>query len=227
MYRALAKRPVSPYHLVMSEQVPSVLISVITGLVTGLASSALVVLYFEYRQYRKHALSRSHILQRFSTALFGSLTIVRVAVKLKHPDSFGGGEAAVVKELEGILGRYDPSVLMSRLASLPPGQHRYLFEQLQHTEERLYGIFSDSVAHKTVEGDISAAIAEEQEWVNWVVQDYVTFPELLNGTADQHVYTLWMTHMANLVENTFAILGKTIQAKTVSEGALRWGSRAT
>lgn len=197
--------------------------SVISSIITGIVSSGLVVLYFEIREKQRHSLSHAHILKRFTGELFRILTIIRVAAKLKHPTSHN--EIEVVKELETILGRYNPTVLMNQIGSLSSDQHRYIFDQLAHAQTSLSLLFSDSIAHKTVDGRVSASIAEMQGWVDTVLRHYSTFPEIIERKGDSSLQSFWMTSIFNLVENSFAILTNILAIQDTSEEILRWGSR--
>lgn len=204
----------------------SIWISIILSLLTGLVSSSLVVLYFEIRENRKYALSRAHILERFSRELFHVLTVVRVACNLKLGETSFGNKLSVLAELERILGRNNPSILMSQIPNLTPEQHRNIFNQLIQIRESLSLLFAQSIGHKTVEDNISASIAETQEWIDSVLHYYTTFPEIIDNQIDQTIHMVWMTSVFNLVENSFAILNNVLKKKSVSEGALRWGSRS-
>jgi len=201
-------------------------LSILLAIITGLVSSSLVVIYFEFRQYRKHKLSRAHILERFSRELFQILTTVRIVSDLKLRDVSSQDRLGAVKELERVLGRNDPGVLMGKILNLTPDQHRYLFDNLTQIYNSLSLLFLHSIAHKTIEDKVSASIAEMQEWIDSVLQYYVMFPEIIEQRDDQTIRTMWMTSIFNLVENSFAILPNVLKSQKVSEGALRWGSRS-
>lgn len=195
------------------------------SLITGIVSSFLVVIYFEFRQYKKYSLSRAHILERFSRELFHILTTIRVTSDLKLSNSSFGGRNKVVAELEHLLGRENPEILMERMLNLTPEKHRYLFSQLLQIHDSLYLLFSHSIGHKTIEDSVSASIAEMQEWISTVLSYYNTYPEIIERKVDQSLYMVWMTSIANLAENSFTTLRNVLDKQDISEDMLRWGSR--
>ncbi|MCX6736427.1 MAG: hypothetical protein NTZ13_05085 [Candidatus Parcubacteria bacterium] len=201
-------------------------ISIALSLLTGVVSSSLVVLYFELRHQKMHALSRAHILERFSRELFHILTAVRIASNLKLKNT-ATSKAEMVKELEQILGRNTLTILLGRISNLSPKQHQVLLNELILAHSSLSVLFSQSIGHKTLEDRIAASMAETQEWIDSVLIYYTTYPEIIDGTADQTIHMVWMTSVFNLVENSFAILNDVVKAQTLSEGALRWGSRSS
>lgn len=201
-------------------------ISIIFSLVTGIISSSLVVVYFEIRQNKKHKLSRAHILERFTRELFGILTVIRITSQLKLNRTSFENKMDVVKDLELILGRNNPSVLIDKILNLSANNHQYIYNQLVQINNSLFVIFSHSIVHKTIEDDVSASIAEMQEWINSVLQCYVTFPEIIENKSDDTMQTMLITNISNLVENTFSVLTSTLKKHKTSEGLLRWGSHS-
>jgi len=201
--------------------------SIIFSLVTGIISSSLVVIYFEIRQNKRHKLSRAHILERFTRELFGVLTVIRVASQLKLNRTSFKDKMDVVKDLELILGRNNPSVLIDKILNLSTNNHQYIYNQLVQINNSLFIIFSHSIAHKTIEDEVSASIAEMQEWISSVLQCYITFPEIIENKSDNTMQTMLITSISNLVENTFSILTNTLKKHKTSEGLLRWGSHSS
>ena len=200
--------------------------SIIFSLVTGIISSSLVVIYFEIRQNKKHKLSRAHILERFTRELFGILTVIRIASQLKLNKTSFEDKMDVVKDLELILGRNNPNVLIDKILNLSTNNHQYIYNQLVQINNSLFIIFSHSIAHKTIEDEVSASIAEMQEWINSVLQCYITFPEIIENKSDNTMQTILITSISNLVENTFSVLISTLKKHKTSEGLLRWGSHS-
>lgn len=199
---------------------------IILSLVTGVVSSSLVVIYFEWQQNKRHVLSRGHILERFSGQLFKILTTVRVSLKLKLSKYSFQNKAEVIRNLEEILSRENPGVLMSKLPELAPDQHVYILGQLLQVRDSLAVLFSDSIGHRTVEDKVAASIAEMQGWIDAVLQNYELFPELLEARFDSRMWAMFAASVANLVENCFSILLSTVNEQKISEGLLRWGSRS-
>jgi hypothetical protein len=193
------------------------------SLITGIISSIIVVIYFEYQQNKKHKLSHAHILHKFISQMFGILTVIRVSADLPYPR--GNNQNEILVKLEEILGRKNPSVLMGRIPNLGGDKHKYIYEQLLMARQSLSMLFSDSIAHKTIDGKISASIAEAQVWVEAVLSNYQLFPEILNNQADTLMITSWTTSIFNLTENTFGILTNTLARKEVPDEMLRWGTR--
>lgn len=204
----------------MDDFLPSLVFSIVTGVV----SSVLVVVYYEARDHKNNKLSQAHILNRFNGVLFRILTTIRATAGLPHPEAVN--ETQALEQLEVILGRTDPSILLGTIGHLNIDQHRSMYEQLVQLQQSLGLLFSDSVAHKTVEGVVSASIAETQEWVEAVLINYYTFPEVFENKADQLITMRWTTSVFNLTENTFATLTNMLSIKKVPDGMLRWGSRS-
>lgn len=198
------------------------LYSIFFSLVSGIVSSVLVVIYYERRDYRKHRLSEAHILGRFTTVLFQILTIIRTTAKLPHPSA--GNEREAFEQLEQILGRMNPSTLLKRLSSISPDQHIALYEQLLQSQQTLQLLFSDSVAHKTIEGSVSASVAEMRVWIDETLLMYHIFPELFENKTDSMISMKWMTSVSNLTENSFATLKNMLSMKNIPDGLLRFGS---
>lgn len=199
------------------------LYDVLFSLITGIVSSVLVVIYYERRDYKKHRLSEAHILDRFTTVLFQILTTIRTTAKLPHPRA--GNEEDAFQQLEEILGRKNPSIVMERLSSFSPDQHKALYEQLLQSQHTLQLLFSDSVAHKTIEGSVSASVAEMRVWIQDTLTMYHIFPELFDNQTDSIISMKWMASVANLTENSFTILKTILSMKKVPDGILRFGSR--
>lgn len=195
------------------------------ALLTGVVSSVLVVFYFERRDKIKYRLSRAHIIERFGPILFGVLTIVRVTINEGPPES--RQLRAVFNELKNILGRDNPMVLLRGLSGLPDSKHETIIRQLTNFQLLLTSLFSDALAHKTVEDKITASIAELQNWIDDVLSLYAVFPEVrINSTKYLELHTRWQSTMTNLVENTFTILDYIIDLRMDTEDDLRWGARS-
>lgn len=193
------------------------------SVITGVIASTLVVIYFEIKLKKQYALSRSHLVVRFKQHLFGTITIVRGVIGLEYPKV--SGELEVIQKLEEIMGRNDPSIIMNGLLHLTPEDHQSMFSQLTILRTHLESLFSDAMAHKTVEDKIASSIAEMQDWVDSVLQMYTVFPELLNGRYDPELLMRWSATVCNMVENAFAIFHDIRKLKTLSPDELRWASR--
>lgn len=195
------------------------------SLLTGIVSSSLVVIYFEIRQLKKYTLSRGHILERLSRELFSVLTIIRVSSGLKL-EKLSQDRSEILKNLEKILGRHEPSLIMNKIINLTPKQHQNILNQLINVRMSLSALFTNSVGHKTVEDSISASIAEMEGWIDSVLNYYTMFPEIIEGNADSKMLTFWSTSIFNLIENTFTTLEITLKKQHLDDTDLRWGARS-
>lgn len=199
------------------------LINLLSSIITGLVSGLLVAIYFENRQNKKHKLSHAHILDRFINNLFSNLTIIRVSTKLPPPQ--GTDARDILKILEETLGRKNPPILISKILNLTLDERKYIYNQLILSKQTLTALFSDSIAHKTVDGKVSASIAEIQKWIDGVLSNYDIFPEIFSGEEDKFIKMHWMNSILNLTENSFAILNNMLILKNTPNEMLHWGSR--